>query len=57
MVPSLVYHRRGGHGYVNIVDALAVSCNTYFYEMGRRLGVDVIAKYGRVMGLGGEDWG
>lgn len=54
MVPSLVCHRRGGHGYVNIVDALAVSCNTYFYEMGRRLGVDAIAKYGRVMGLGAK---
>lgn len=54
MVPTLVCHKRGGHGYVNVVDALAVSCNTYFYEMGRRLGVDTLAEYSRVMGLGAK---
>ena len=52
MAPTLVCHRRGGHGYVDIEDALAVSCNTYFYEMGRRLGVDTLAEYSRALGLG-----
>ncbi len=52
LVPSLPCHRAGGHGYVNMVDALAVSCNVYFYEMGRRLGVDAIAKYAEDLGLG-----
>lgn len=50
--PTLVCHKRGGHGYVNLEQALAVSCNTYFYEMGRRLGVDTLAKYCQALGLG-----
>jgi len=50
--PTLVCHRRGGHGYVNLERALEVSCNTYFYEMGRRLGVDTLAEYCRALGLG-----
>ncbi|HHY11410.1 MAG TPA: penicillin-binding protein 2 [Firmicutes bacterium] len=50
--PTLVCHKRGGHGYVNMEEALKVSCNTYFYEMGRRLGVDTLAEYCRALGLG-----
>ncbi|RKL63947.1 penicillin-binding protein 2 [Thermoanaerobacteraceae bacterium SP2] len=42
----------GGHGTVNIVKALAQSCNIFFYEMGRRLGIDNIEKYARMYGLG-----
>lgn len=42
----------GGHGSVNIVKAIAQSCNIYFYEMGRRLGIDNIEKYARMYGLG-----
>ncbi|MGI6643999.1 MAG: penicillin-binding protein 2 [Bacillota bacterium] len=53
-VPSLPCHRAGGHGYVDMVDALAVSCNVYFYEMGRRLGVDALAKYAEALGLGSK---
>lgn len=52
LAPTLVCHKRGGHGYVNMEDALKVSCNTYFYEMGRRLGVDTLAWYCRALGLG-----
>lgn len=44
------YHR--GHGNVNIKTALQKSCNYFFYEMGRRLGVDTIAKYAKFFGLG-----
>ncbi len=51
-VPTLICHKRGGHGYVNMEKALKVSCNTYFYEMGRRLGVDTLAQYCRALGLG-----
>lgn len=51
-VTSLACNKRGGHGYVNLIDALEVSCNVYFYEMGRRLGVDAIAKYATGLGLG-----
>lgn len=44
------YHR--GHGNVNIKTAIQKSCNYFFYEMGRRLGVDTIAKYAKFYGLG-----
>ncbi len=54
LVPSLPCHVRGGHGSVNLAEALAVSCNVYFYEMGRRLGVDSIAKYAEALGLGSK---
>lgn len=44
------YHR--GHGNLNIKQALQKSCNYFFYEMGRRLGADEIAKYAKYYGLG-----
>lgn len=53
-VPSLVCHKGGGHGSVNLAEALQGSCNVYFYEMGRRLGIDVIAKYAKGLGLGSK---
>jgi penicillin-binding protein 2 len=43
---------RGGHGPVNLATALAKSTNIYFYEMGRRAGIDAIEKYARMYGLG-----
>lgn len=44
------YHR--GHGNVNIKQALQKSCNYFFYEMGRRLGIDTLDKYAEFYGLG-----
>lgn len=44
------YHR--GHGNVNIKQALQKSCNYFFYEMGRRLGIDTLDKYAEFFGLG-----
>ena len=44
------YHR--GHGYVNITEAIKKSCNYYFYEVGRRMGIDNLAKYAKYFGLG-----
>ena len=41
-----------GHGAVNLYRALKESCDVYFYKMGRRLGVDRIAKYAGKLGLG-----
>lgn len=40
------------HGNVNVVEALKVSCNYFFYEMGYRTGIDRINKYTRMFGLG-----
>lgn len=44
------YHR--GHGYLNVTGAIQHSCNYYFYEMGRRMGIDVLEKYSKYFGLG-----
>ncbi len=44
--------RPGGHGSMNVVQALAQSCDVFFYQVGQKLGVDVIAKYARAFGLG-----
>lgn len=41
-----------GHGAVNLIKAIQVSCNVYFYQMGLRVGVDDIYKYAREYGLG-----
>jgi len=41
-----------GHGHMNVTEALEQSCDVYFYHMGKRLGVDTIAKYAFDSGLG-----
>ena len=40
------------HGSVNVSGALAVSCNYYFYSIGRYLGIDKLADYAKRFGLG-----
>ncbi len=42
----------GRHGPMNMHTAIARSCNTYFYAMGRRIGFDRIAPVARMLGLG-----
>jgi penicillin-binding protein 2 len=44
--------KKGGHGGVDMIDALMQSCDVYFYEMGRRLGADRMAEMSRRFGLG-----
>ncbi len=46
------YHR--GHGYLNVSGAIQHSCNYYFYEVARRMGIDNLAKYARYFGLGSK---
>jgi penicillin-binding protein 2 len=41
-----------GHGMVDMRDALAVSCNVFFYGLGLEVGVDRWARYGRLFGFG-----
>jgi len=41
-----------GHGNVNLHRAIVESCDVYFYNLGKRLGVDRIAAYARAFGLG-----
>ena len=48
------YHcwKKKGHGIVDLRDALKQSCDTYFYEMSRRLGVDRLNITAKRFGLG-----
>ncbi|MFO1241589.1 MAG: penicillin-binding protein 2 [Rickettsiales bacterium] len=41
-----------GHGNVTVIDALAESCDTFFYTMARKMGINTMAKYGRMFGFG-----
>ncbi len=40
------------HGNQNATQAIQNSCNVYFYELGRRLGIDAIGEYASKFGLG-----
>ena len=42
------------HGELNVSQALTVSCNIFFYDLGRRLGINKIVEYANLMGLGVE---
>lgn len=44
--------KKTGHGTCNVVKALAVSCDVFFYQVGQKLGVDRLAKYAKLFGLG-----
>lgn len=44
--------KKGGHGRVSLHRALVESCDVYFYNVGRLLGVDRIAEYAHKFGLG-----
>ncbi|MCG8683451.1 MAG: penicillin-binding protein 2 [Desulfobacterales bacterium] len=43
---------RHGHGEVDVVDAMAQSCDVFFYQTGEKLGVDTLAQYANGSGLG-----
>jgi penicillin-binding protein 2 len=44
--------KKGGHGWVDLHKAIVESCDVYFYQLGQRIGIDRIAKYARLLGLG-----
>lgn len=52
--PQCWYYRQYGrtHGLQNVSDAIMNSCNYYFYEVGRRLGIDLLDQYAAMFGLG-----
>jgi penicillin-binding protein 2 len=45
-------HRRGGHGRVGVNQAIAASCDVYFYNAGNRMGIDTLAHYFDMAGFG-----
>ena len=46
--------KRGGHGRMDVVEALEQSCDTFFYDAAVKLGIDKIAHYARMFGLGNK---
>ncbi|MFP3998215.1 MAG: penicillin-binding protein 2 [Desulfobacterales bacterium] len=46
--------KAGGHGEVDMIEAIAQSCDVYFYHAGKALGVDTIAGYAGSSGLGAK---
>ena len=44
--------KAGGHGSMDLHNAMTHSCDVYFYTMGNRLGIETIAKYATLFGLG-----
>ena len=53
------YHcwKKKGHGFMNLRNAIKQSCDTYFYETARKLGVDRLNQTGLKFGLGEKVFG
>ena len=43
---------RGGHGAVNLYTGIQNSCNIYFYQLGKKIGIEEIYRYATELGLG-----
>ncbi|MDR3569311.1 MAG: penicillin-binding protein 2 [Syntrophobacteraceae bacterium] len=50
------YHcwRKGGHGTISVERALMQSCDVFFYHTGLKMGVDRLAQYVKMFGLGAK---
>ena len=44
--------KKNGHGNVNLIKAIAESCDNYFYEISLRLGIEKIYKEAKNLGVG-----
>ena len=51
---NYVFHcwKRGGHGHVDLHRGIAASCDVFFYEVARRIGIDAIELGAHKLGLG-----
>lgn len=45
-------HLKHGHGTISLHRAISQSCDVYFYNVGNRLGIDRIARYAELAGIG-----
>jgi penicillin-binding protein 2 len=45
---------KGSHGAISLHGAIVHSCDVFFYNVGQRLGIDTIAKYAKMFGLGAK---
>jgi penicillin-binding protein 2 len=48
------FHCDHHHGVLNISQAIPLSCDTFFYTLAQKLGIDTIAKYATAFGLGSK---
>jgi penicillin-binding protein 2 len=48
------FHCDRHHGVLNIEQAIPLSCDTFFYTLAQKLGIDTIAKYATAFGLGSK---
>lgn len=44
--------KKGGHGSVDLIDAIKGSCDVYFYELAKKVGIDRIAAMAKRLGFG-----
>ena len=51
-IDGLRFRCLGSHGWLDLANALRVSCNSYFYQLGLMLGIDVIDEWAQRFGLG-----
>ena len=53
------YHcwKKKGHGFVSLRNGIKQSCDTYFYEVARKLGVDKLSETAKKFGLGEKVFG
>ncbi len=49
-----VFHcwNRNGHGWINITEALSKSCDCFFFELAKKLGIERLNKYAKEFGFG-----
>jgi len=43
---------KGGHGHVSLIEAIEVSCDSFFYHLAHDAGLDALARWARTVGLG-----
>jgi penicillin-binding protein 2 len=51
-ISDLSFGCLANHGTINVTTGLQKSCNIFFFEMGRELGIDKMNKYCSLLGLG-----
>ncbi|WP_341676615.1 penicillin-binding protein 2 [Niveibacterium sp. SC-1] len=44
--------KKGGHGSVDMVKSIVVSCDTYYYQLANDMGIDLIASFMGELGFG-----
>lgn len=54
MIGNRKFHcwKRDGHGYISLNEAIASSCNTYFYNIGKEINIDSLVEMASKFGIG-----